>query len=226
MSAPGASEWSSRKVNFCRMTVREDGGVDFDITNRTYGVGVGSFRKRFAEMLPERRTRFHQALLGEIAESATATRELGTDIEGYPAVLSLAAFVPAFASAHGGEITVRVPDFDSGFLAVGGPLRQSPISTGGATETVDIYELVFPKGFTAVEHLPEPYALKNPADGTPWVTFTVERRLVDRRLVVTLTRHEHRRTTTVLGADYFPFFRDWNRRMAAPSGRTLTVRRK
>ncbi len=225
-SAPGASDWSSRKVNFCRMTVREDGGVDFDITNRTYGVGVGSFRKRFAEMLPERRTRFHQSLLGEIAESASATRELGTDIEGYPAVLSLAAFVPAFASAHGGEITVRVPDFDSGFLSVGGPLRQTPISTGGSTETVDIYELVFPKGFTAIEHLPEPYALKNPADGSPWVTFTVERRVVDRRLVVTLTRHEHRRTTTVLGADYFPFIRDWNRRMAAPSGRTLTVRRK
>ena len=223
---PGMSDWSSRKVNFCRMTVREDGGVDFDITNRTYGVGVGSFRKRFAEMLPEKRSRFYQAILGEIAESATATRELTTDIENYPAVLALAAFVPAYASAHGGEITVRVPDFDSGFLAVGGPLRQSPISTGGSAETIDLYEIVFPKGFASIEHLPEPYVLKSPSDGQPWVTFTVEKRIADQRLVVTLMRHEHRRTTTVLSADYFPFIRDWNRRMAVLAGRTLTVRRK
>ena len=224
-SEPGKSDWSPRAVNFCRMTVREDGGVDFDVTNRTYGAGVGSFRKRFAEMLPEKRSRFFQSLLGEIAESATATRSLETDVEGYPAVTSFAAFVPAYATAHGGEITVRVPDFDEGFLSVGGPLRKSPISTGGATEAVDIYEIAFPKRFTAVERLPEPYELRSPADGSPWITFTVARRVEAGRLTVTLTRHIHRRTASVLGADYCPFIRDWNRRMAAPAGRTLTVRR-
>ena len=222
---PGASVWSPCRVDFCRMTVREDGGVDFDVTNRTYGVGVGSFRKRFAEMLPEKRSRFYQTLLGEIAESATATRELTTDTVGYPAVTSFAAFVPAYATAQGGEITVRVPDFTGEFRSVGGPMRRSPISVGGATEAVDVYEIVFPKGFTAIEHLPEGYVLKNPADGTPWVTFTVASHVKDRRLTVTLTRKIHRRTDSVLGADYSPFIRDWNRRMAAPSGRTLTVRR-
>ena len=176
-------------------------------------------------MLPERRSRFYQTLLGEIAESATATRELVTDTESYPSVISLAAFVPAYATAHGGEITVRVPDFDDGFLSVGGPLRKSPIYTGGATETIDTYEIVFPKGFTSVESLPEPYELANPADSSPWVTFTVDSRTENNRLVVTLVRCIHRRTATVLGADYFPFIRDWNRRMAAPAGRTITVRR-
>ena len=120
---------------------------------------------------------------------------------------------------------MRVPDFGDGFLGVGGPLRKSPIYTGGSTETSDIYEIVFPKGFTAVENLPEPYVLANPADGKAWVTFTVDRRVEDRRLVVTLVKHTHRRTATVLGADYFAFIRDWNRRMAAPEGRTLSVRR-
>ena len=67
--------------------------------------------------------------------------------------------------------------------------------------------------------------LANPADGKAWVTFTVDRRVEDRRLVVTLVKHTHRRTATVLGADYFAFIRDWNRRMAAPEGRTLSVRR-
>ncbi len=222
---PGKSVWSPRDDNFCRMTVREDGGVDFDVTNRAYGAGVGGFRKRFIEMLPEKRSRFYQSLLGGIAESATATRDLVTDTESYPAVTSLSAFVPAYATAHGGEITVRVPDFDDGFLSVGGPLRKSPIHTGGATETIDTYEIVFPKGFTSVESLPEPYVLANPADSSPWVTFKVDRRTEDGRLVVTLVRVIHRRTATVLGADYFPFIRDWNRRMAAPAGRTITVRR-
>jgi hypothetical protein len=224
-AAPGSSEWSPRAVNFCRMTVREDGGVDFDVTNRTYGASIGGYRKRFKEMLPEKRNRLYQTLLGEISESASATRELVTDTESYPAVTSFAAFVPAYAVAHGGEITVRIPDFDDGFLGVGGPLRKTPIYTGGSTEKTDIYEVIFPKGFTSVENLPEPYVLANPADGVPWVTFTVDRRVEDRRLVVTLARHEHRRTATVLGADYFTFIRDWNRRMAAPEGRTLSVRR-
>ncbi len=225
-SVPGTSAWSPRDVNFCRMTIREDGGVDFDVTNSMYGAQVGGFRKRFSEMLPEKRSRFFQSLLGDIAESATATRELTTDTTGYPAVTSFAAFVPEYAVARDGELTVRVPDFDSGFLSVGGPMRRSPISTGGSTETVDIYELVFPKGYTTIERLPAGYVLKNPQDGSPWVTFKVNRRLVEGRLSVTLERHVHRRTQTVLGADYFSFFRDWNRRMAAPSGRTITIRRK
>ena len=224
-ASPGSSIWSSRHVNYCRMTVREDGGVDFDVTNRTYGAGVGGYRKRYIEMLPEKRSRFYQSILGDIAENASATRELVTDTESYPALTSFAAFVPSYAMAQGGEITVRVPDFDDGFLSVGGPLRKTPIATGGSTETVDTYELIFPKGFTQVESLPEPYVLANPSDGTPWVTFTVDRREEEGRLVVTLVRHEHRRTSTVLGADYFTFIRDWNRRMAAPAGRTLSVRR-
>ena len=223
---PGSSQWSSRDVNFARIMVREDGGADFDITNRQYGVSVGSFRKRFAEMLPERRSRYYQSLLGNLADSATATRELSTDIESYPATTAYSAFVPEYATAQGGVITVRVPDFDEGFLAVGAFTRKSPIATGIATEEDTIREVVFPKGFTEIEHLPEAYVLKDPATGRPWVEFAVTTRIEERRLTVTLHQHVHRRIDSVLGPDYFPFFQEWNRRMSSLAGRTISVRRK
>ena len=224
-AAPGTSRWSPKAVNYCRLTVREDGGVDFDVTNRAYGVSVGSFRKRFTEMLPERRSRFYQSLLGEIAEGASATSDLVTDVEAYPALTAFSAYVPEYATAVSGEITLRVPDLDSGFLSVGSDERHSPIATGGATERVDINEVVFPKGFTEIEHLPAAYELCDPASGEPWVTFSVTTKVEARRLLVTLVKHTHRRTTTVLGADYAPFFRDWNRRMAARAASTIVVRR-
>lgn len=226
-SVPVVSNWTTRAENVCRMTVRENGAVDFDLTNRLWGAGVGTFRKRYAEMLPELRNRHQQELVGQIAQNATATREFETDVVGYPAALSLACYVPEYAVAKDGAITLRIPDFETPPFSLGGPERKSPIFVGGKSEVVDVYEIVFPAGYTQIERLPRGFSLRNPADTKDeWLTYTVSSRIEDNCLHVTLRRCARREKATKLSADFFPFLRDWNRRATSLEGRTVTVRRK
>jgi hypothetical protein len=97
----------------------------------------------------------------------------------------------------------------------------------GKAEAIDTYEIVLPKGYTEIEHLPENLRLVNPADGSDvWMTHDVSHKVVDRQLHVTVRRRAHRARATQLTADYFQFLRDWNRRASSRACRTLTIRKR
>lgn len=223
---PADAAWAAREDNVCRMEVRANGAVDFDITNRTYGARVGALRKNFVELLPELRTRFHQKLLGALAQNATATGELETDTEGYPFALAFRAYAEGFAVAKDDALTVTIPDFTERLFAVGGEERRSPLAVNGKGEVVDTYEIVFPEGYGEVERLPEALTLANPHDAADvWLRQTVASRVVDGRLHVTVRRRVGRAKAERFDAAYAPFFREWNRRAAALGARAVTARR-
>ena len=226
MDVPLDSPWRGHADSRCRITVRENGSADFDITNLSYGAGVGGFRKRFEEMLPELRSRFFQQLVGNLSENATATSALTTDTKGYPASLSFSAYVADFAVIQGDTLTLTIPDFSSSLFSVGGPLRKSPLAVTGKSEEIDTYEIVLPEGYTEIEHLPENLLLSNPMrHDEAWMKHTVSHKIVDGRMHVTVNRRARREHATQLPADYFQFLRDWNRRASSRACRTLTVRK-
>ncbi len=224
---PSDRLWETRSDNFCRLEVRSNGAVDFDVTNCTYGVVVGTLRKKFAELLPEMRSRFHQQLLGDLAQNATATSELVTDVKGYPFSLSFGAYAEGYAVAKDDGLTIRIPDFTEKFFGVGGERRQSPIVVDGARETMDTYEVVFPEGYTEIENLPKDFAIRNPRDESEvWLRHAVTSRVEGGRLHVTVRRSlPARAVDTFLGPEYHPFLHDWNRRAAAEAARTISVRK-
>jgi len=227
VASADARRWDAREDNSCRMEVRENGAVDFDVTNRTYGAAVGGLRKTFAELLPEMRSRFHQKLLGGLAQNATATGELVTDTEGYPFAMSFRAYAEGYAVAKDDALTVRIPDFTGKVFGVGGERRTAPIGLNGRSEVVDAYEIVFPEGYTRVERLPPELTIRNPRDRNEvWLRHAVTQRMVDGRLHVTVRRCVSREHATLLDADDHPFLREWNRRAAAEDVRTISIRRR
>ena len=227
VDVPLDSPWRSRDDSWCRITVRMNGSADFDITNFTYGAGVGGIRKKFEEMRPEMRSRFFQQLVGKLSENATATSDLVTETKGYPAYVAFSAYVADFAVLQDGMLTLTIPDFSGNLFSVGGPLRKSPLAVMGKAETIDTYEIVLPEGYTEIEHLPENLRLVNPADGTDvWMTHDVSHKVVAGQLRVTVRRRAHRARATQLTADYFQFLRDWNRRASSRACRTLTIRKR
>ena len=226
IDVPPDSPWRGRADSRCRITVRDNGSADFDITNFTYGARVGGLRKKFEEMRPEIRSRFFQQLVGTLSENATATSDLVTETAGYPAYIAFSAYVADFAVLQDGMLTLTIPDFSGSLFSVGGTLRKSPLAVMGKSEEIDTYEIVLPKGYTEIEHLPESLRLANPADGLDiWMTHDVSHTVVDGQLHVTVRRRAHRARATQLTADYFPFLRDWNRRAASRACRTLTLRK-
>ena len=224
--AAASSEWVTRDDNYCRMDVRENGAVDFTVRNCSYGSGVGGLRKRFAELLPEMRSRFHQKLLGALAQNATATSELETDVEGYPFTLSLKAYAEGYAVAKDDCIRLTIDDFTGKVFGVGGERRRSPIGLNGRREVIDTYEIVFPEGYTKIDVLPKSFTIRNPRDEKDvWLKHEVSSRIVDKCLHVTVRRSVSRAKATCLGFDLHPFLHDWNRRAAAESARTISVRK-
>ena len=209
------------------ITLRENGGADVDVTELTYGPAVAGFRKSYAEMLPEDRSRHFQELLGELAQAASATRELVTDTEGYPAKRTFSAFIPNYATLADDAMTLVVPSI--GFLPFNltGTTRETPLGIGAANAGRVSVAVVFPEGYGLVEHLPEKYAFADPLGQRGWYDFdvTVSAGEPEKRTTVRLVRNTLARPATMLPRDYAALLKDWSRTAASRANRTVTVRK-
>ena len=221
-----AGDFAPRTEDSTAIFVRENGDADFDVSQRLWGIEVGAFRKCYAEMLPEDRSRHFQSLVGSFAQAASATRDLETDVESYPARRSFSCYVPHFATATEGSLTIVVPEFANALFPLTGVVRETPLGVGAASHGSVCCSVTFPEGYVEVEHLPQPYTFSDPVSGEPWFKFSVNvRRDGEGRLVVDLVRERFKRAPTVLAQTYFALLKDWNRIGSSKANRTIAVRR-
>jgi hypothetical protein len=197
--------------------VRENGAVDIEVSIEYYGA-TGDFRKRFAEILPEEKSRYYQTLLGNISQAASATGELEADVEGYPAKLSFKCFVPDFATVDQGVLTLPLPAFSCPLPELAGSTRETPFAVGAGKDAEEAVTVHFPEGYTEVEHLPREISggrfsrrVSSGADGG--------------RLAVTVSAATVKGECAVMAPERFAEMKDARRRAVSRSGRTVKVRR-
>ena len=221
--------YETRDEECLEIDIRENGAVDMSVVSRSYGSGVGAYRKKFAEMLPESRSRFYQAVLGGIAQAASATSELETDVTAYPSETRFSCFVPDFATVDGDAVTIELPAFDAILPTLTGTTRETPLAIGATDPKVERVVVRFPAGYGRLERLPEGFSFRAPGAEAPetpaWHEATVATALTDGRLTVTVTRQAHVRDPVALGAEYAELIKDWRRRASSRAGRTIAVRR-
>ncbi len=206
--------------------VREDGAVDLTVVSSIWGSGVGGFRKRYAEILPEDRSRLYQSILGSVAQAASATRELEADVEGYPATRRFSCYIPDFATVAGDTITLQLPALVSSIPTFTGRARQTPFAVGAADAAFEEVTVRFPEGYTQVEHLPAPFAFAAPDDPQrTWLVSVVTSRVEGGALVVKIRREVSPRISSWYAPDVIELVRDRSRRAASRANRTLVVRR-
>ena len=170
--------------------------------------------------------RHHAELIGNIAESAEAISGLETDIEGYPFTISYSAYAPNYAAKNGDTLTLVVPGLGGTFLPAGESGRRSPFGMGGRLKpSVFVRDVILPEGYTAVEHLPEPWEIVLPGETSPRVRSTVESRLEEGRLHVTFREEQLPGTARMFARDWLGYFRDWNQRTGSRLVRTIVVRK-
>ena len=207
--------------------VRENGAVDMTVTTRLYGSGVGAFRKRYAEILPEDRSRLYQTLLGGIAQAATATSDLETDISGYPAMRKFSCFIPDYATVADGTITLQLPPLVSSIPTFVGKARKTPFAVAAADDEAEEVTVRLPEGYTEIEHLPEAFAFAAPGNsGERWLASTVDS-FVDKdgRLTIVIKRKAASRLYAWYGPDMIELVKDRSRIAASRSNRTIVVRK-
>ena len=208
-------------------TIRENGAVDLDVEDLMRGAGVGAFRKKYAEILPEMRSRHYQQLLGSIAQAATATKDLETDVSGYPAKRAFSCFIPDFAVIGKDTVTLTVPPLISSVPSYTGKARLTPFAVGATDAEVEEVKVRFPEGYTRIEHLPESFVITNPVKPTEvWLRSTTAYDIVDGLLEVTLRREILPRQSAFFDRLYFEFINDCSRRLSSRANRTMVVGRQ
>lgn len=206
--------------------VRENGAVDLTVVSSIWGSGVGGFRKKYAEILPEDRSRLHQSILGGISQAASATSELVADVEGYPATQTFSCYIPDFATVDGDTMTLRLPALISTIPAFTGRARRTPFAVGAADAAFEEVTVRFPEGYTHVEHLPEPFSFSASDDpSAPGLVCTVSSAVVDGVLEVRIRREVAPRAETWHRPDVIELVNDRSRIAASRANRTLVVRR-
>ena len=224
---PTQADYLPRTVETNDFFVRENGAVDIDVREQVWGPEVAGLRRRYAEILPKDRERAYQSLLGQISKAATATSEFETDVVSYPFESKFSCFVPDFATVEGDTITLTLDAFAQAGFPLTGAVRETPLGIAARDAFESTTRVLFPEGYTEVEHLPKSYAFRSPTDASLWCLSRVRSRINEEgRLEVTVHRTMTRRTSSVLEATYFPLLKDWSRLSAAPETRTISVRRK
>ena len=226
VSAPGAG-MERATLETSEFDVRADGGVDLTVTDLMEGPGVGSFRKTYAEILPEERARNYQRILGEIAQAATATSELEADVESYPARRRFSCYIPDFATVQGDTLTIQLPRLASSLPPADGDARQTPVAVGESPAEEETVTVRFPEGYRVVEHMPADFSFADPADPSrTWMSGSSTSAVgEDGRLTVTVRRKVMKRGASWLGPEFHGLFKDWRRIAASRANRTITVRR-
>ena len=200
--------------------VRENGAVDIEYEQETKGASVGAFRKIYSEMLPEDRSRHFQKMLGSLAQAATATRELVTDFKN--AKLSFSAFIPDYATKAGDTMTVTLPEIGFSLSSLTGSVRETPIFISGnkVAQRIEV-KVVFPEGYTEIEHLPE--TLNEYGYHIDAGSVTKDSK---GRLAVTVSEWTDPRRSKMYAKRDFASLKDFSRVASSRANRTIIVRRK
>ena len=223
-----ARELEDRSSEVTEIDIRENGAVDMTVTTRLYGSGVGAFRKQYAEILPEDRSRLYQSLLGSIAQAATATSDLETGIEDcrYPATRKFSCFIPDYATVTDGAMTLQLPPLLSSIPTFVGKSRKTPFAVGAQDWESETVTVRFPEGYSKIEHLPENFSFADPNDASKtWLVEKVSSRIVDGRLEVRIVRSALKRGYAWYGPDTIELIKDWSRIASSRSNRTIVVRK-
>ena len=219
-------EMGDRAMSEIEILVRENGSVDMTVSKTTWGPGVGAFRRKWDEILPEERQRLYQSILGDVAQAATATSDLETDVASYPAKLGFSCFVPDFAVVSGDAITLQIPSLISSIPTYTGKSRRTPFAVGEAERKTQRFVVKFPEGYTLAERLPESFSFADPLDpGRVWLECRVESSVRDGRLEVRVEREVHRRGWSWYKPDFIELVRDRSRIAGSRASRTIVVRR-
>ena len=110
-----------------RITLSENGDAVIRKTRRVFGMGFAAFHRRFAEMPPEERRRYHQEAVAAVAKAARAKGDLVTRFDTYPGIEEFAVTVEKFAVRDGDYLYLTIPETLRGLLTLRSDTREGPI---------------------------------------------------------------------------------------------------
>ena len=139
----------------------EDGRTTIKKTSKIYGNKFASFRKKFTEMPPEKRRRYHLEMVASISQAAEADGEYITNYHVYPGVEEFSVKVDNYATRQGDYLYLNLPGLIAGVVGVKRDERKNPIYRNWFSRRHIQLEVILPDGADSIQITP-PQALSFP----------------------------------------------------------------
>ncbi len=197
------------------VAVQADGTAVIRWTRKLYGTMFGAMNRRFAEMTPELRRRYHQEQVSAVSQAAEALGDLKTDFSTYPGVETFAVRVRDYAVRDGEHLYFRLPRRATVLPSLPPEGRDTPLYLGSPLRSTQTIRVTLPKGFRAVLH---PGKLRWRDRGSTVVRSAA--READGTLVV--TQRAAMRPSLVPSKDYYKYV-ELCRKLTHPGGRLVLL---
>ena len=136
------------------ITISETGEARIIKTVWYYGGFFAGFHRKFAEMPPEERRRYHQEAVSSIAQAAEADGDLITRYDTYPGEETVIVKVKGFAVREGEYLYFQLPDSLDDLFGLRADTRENPLYRPHARRTSIRTHVTLPPGFEEFVLLP------------------------------------------------------------------------
>jgi transglutaminase-like putative cysteine protease len=192
------------------------------LTHRTlyFGNSFGNENRRYQEMTPEERRRYHQERLAKFSQGAVAEGPLRTDFSGYPGQVEFTVRLPAYGVRDGDYLYVALPETFDRLFALRSDRRALPLflDVNGVWKTQ--CRLDVPAGFEVVM-APPARRFNGVANTSIELSSASER--TDGVESVVLQGEVFRAPAIVDPGDY-PRLVEWDRTLSHRRARTIVLR--
>ena len=212
------------------IAVSENGEARITRTTRYYGNAFGRFHKKFAEMPPEERRRYHQEAVAQIAQAAEADGDLVTRYDAYPGEERITVKVKGFAVREGDYLYFQLPETLADLFGFQADTRWNPLYRSHARRIVIRTRVRTPAGFDTFVLRPREMQEELPnGAGTIRLKETLSTPVAGAEpqagLALTI-EHRAELKPSVLPASSYDELLKLQRRLGHPKARTLLLRQK
>jgi hypothetical protein len=208
-----------REIHY-RVELSESGTARITRTERYYGTTFGANNRRFSEMPPEERRRYHQQVLTNLSQAARADGDLVTDFDAYPGVETFGATVERFAVRDGDYLYLNLPASLGNLLGLRADTRHNDLYWSDFRRLEVTTDILLPPGFQTPLLVPEQILWEAP-DGAGSVTVTCAS---DDEAETDLTiRHQVDLGPALLEPDLYDQLLEMNRTLSHPRNATLLL---
>ncbi len=204
------------------ITVAENGDATLTVTNWFHGSACTDFRRQYAELPPEERSRDFQELVGRVSQAAEPVGELVTDLDAYPGLLTFTVRAPRYAVRAGNTLTVQLPEAGAPVVGLRADLRVAPLHVPDFDDAIWRCRVVLPPQTLRVAMAPPDAAWDLPAGLGRLDATTTQGRLADGS-GCSEVRIERvlRIEPTVVPPELYPALLEMNRRLQHPQMRSV-----
>ncbi len=215
-----AADDADREESDWTIDLDRRGTARITIESRVFGSACAGFRKQFAEMPPEERSRYFQGIVAGVSQSARPIGDLVTDLTSYPSRCVFTVEAERYAVVEGNMLILLLAEAGVSPIPLRADQRTSPLFIDHPERSTWTCRVILPLGVQQVPVLPPNLDWTLP-NGLGRIRLTVQQaQTSDGRLMVLL-----RRSTTLepalVPAEVYPALTEINRRLTHPQMSTL-----